>query len=95
MSASRIPDAVKRVFTEIFTARDVAEPLAPFDASASASDVRAFMEASGLNVVGVRSEGHVAGYVPKNSLDEGACARCMRTLNEAIVLCASAPLLTV
>ena len=32
MASVRIPDAVKRVFTETFTARDVAEPLASFDA---------------------------------------------------------------
>jgi hypothetical protein len=52
-----MPDAVKRIFTETFTARDVAEPLASFDEAASCGDVRGFMAARGYDVVGVRSEG--------------------------------------
>jgi hypothetical protein len=32
MASTRIPEAVKRVFMETFTARDIAEPLASFDA---------------------------------------------------------------
>jgi hypothetical protein len=35
MHSPRIPDAVKRIFTETFSARDVAEPLASFDEGVS------------------------------------------------------------
>ncbi len=95
MPSPRIPDAVKRVFTDAFTARDVAEPLASFDAGASAADVRAFMEARGLDVVGVRREGRAAGYVERTSLGQGACGEQLRPFDDASVVSDAAPLLTV
>jgi hypothetical protein len=90
-----MPDAVKRVFNESFSARDVAEPLASFDAGASCDDVRAFMDGSGLDVVGVRRDGQVAGYVEKHSLAPGTCGQQLRPFDEASVLSDTAPLLTV
>ena len=73
MAPARIPDRIKRLFTETFTARDVAESLASFDAGAASEDVRDFMTASDFDVVGVRRGGYVAGYVEKGSLEHGAC----------------------
>ena len=34
MAFQLVPDALRRVFLEAFTARDIAEPLASFDANA-------------------------------------------------------------
>jgi predicted transcriptional regulator len=93
--APRIPDAVRRVFAETFTARDVAEPLASFDAETPAAEVRAFMEDRGFDAVGVRSKGHVVGFVRSDSLENGTCGQRLQPLDEATVLCDSAPLLTV
>lgn len=90
-----IPEAVKRIFTESFVARDVAEPLASFDAGASAADVRRYMQARGLNVVGIRSDGEMVGYVERHSLEDGPCGRSQRALAEARVLSDSASLLSV
>ena len=95
MSSTRIPESVKRVFTETFTARDVAESLASFDSSAPANDVRSFMETRDFDVVGIRSEGQIVGYAVKDSLREGTCGQHMRSLDVATVLQDSAPLLTV
>ncbi len=95
MSSPRIPDAVRRVFNESFSARDVAEPLASFDAGASCDDVRAFMDAGGLDVIGVRNDGQVAGYVEKHWLEQGACGQHLRPFDDAAVLSDTAPLLTV
>jgi hypothetical protein len=93
MSAIKIPDAVKRVFTESFTARDIAEPLASFDASVPAGTVREFMKARGFDVVGIRREGQVVGYVERGSLDDGVCGQNQRLLSTAPVLEDAAPLL--
>jgi hypothetical protein len=95
MPSTRIPDAVKRIFTETFTARDVAEPLASFDANAASGGVRDFMNARAFDVVGIRGEGQVVGFVEKSSLGNGACGQSRRPLAEATVLSDSAPLLTV
>jgi hypothetical protein len=71
MSFSRIPEAVKRIFTETFTARDIAEPLVSYDGTTSFAAARAVMVARGFDVVGVRKEGQVAGYVEKDSVKDG------------------------
>jgi hypothetical protein len=94
MPSSRIPDAVKRVLLETFTIRDVAEPLASFDAVSSAAEVREFMVARDFNVVGVRKDGQVVGYVERGSLGAGDCGQHLRPLEAAsIPLDDSVPLL--
>jgi hypothetical protein len=95
MPVPRIPDAVKRIFTESFTVKDVAEPLASFDASAPAREVRAFMERQAVEVVGIRREGRVTGFVERAALDERTCGQCQRPLEEAASLDDNAPLLSV
>jgi hypothetical protein len=93
--ATKIPEAVKRIFTESFVARDIAEPLSSFDADASGADVRGYMQAKGSNVVGIRRNGEIVGYVEKNSLEDGPCGRSQRTMADARVLSDSASLLSV
>jgi hypothetical protein len=44
MSSYRIPEAVKRVLTETFAARDIAGPLASFNIGASCGDVRTYLD---------------------------------------------------
>src|SRR5262245_721676 len=95
MPSTRIPDAVKRVFTETFTARDIAEPLASFDADASSAQVREFMQAKDFDVVGIRSEGQITEYATRDALAAGACGQCRRPFDDALVLDDTAPLLHV
>jgi hypothetical protein len=95
MSSTRIPDAVKRVFMDTFTARDVAEPLASFDAAAASSKVHDFMTARDFDVVGVRTQGHIVGYVNKDTLHGGDCGQDQRPLGEATVVSDTLPLLSV
>ena len=94
MSSTRIPDAVRRIFTETFTARDVAEPLASFDSHVASGDVRDFMNVRAFDVVGIRNEGQVVGFVEKGSLGDSTCGQYRRPLDEATVLSDTAPLLT-
>jgi hypothetical protein len=93
--ATQFPEAIKRIFTESFIARDIAEPLASFDAGTSAAEVRGYMDAKGLEVVGIRSNGEIVGFVLKQSLEDGPCGRSQRPLSEARVLGDSASLLSV
>jgi hypothetical protein len=95
MANTQIPDAVRRIFTETFTARDVAEPLASCDAGASAADVRRWMDEQHFDVVGVRREGRIVGYVERLSLGEGECGAALRPLQDATVLDDVAPLVNV
>jgi hypothetical protein len=60
---SQIPEAIRRVFLETFTARDIAEPLASFDASSSSTEVSRCMEAQHFDVVGILKEGRIVAFV--------------------------------
>lgn len=91
----RIPEAIRRIFTETFSARDVAEPLASFDAGMASGEVRDFLNARACDVVGIRKEGQVIGYVEKGSLGDGTCGQYCYPLDEVAVLSDTAPLLTV
>ncbi|HVS40251.1 MAG TPA: hypothetical protein VMS17_32130, partial [Gemmataceae bacterium] len=55
----------------------------------------AYMEARGLDVVGIRGDGWIVGYVPKDSLESGVCGQWLHPLDEAILLSDAAPLLRV
>jgi hypothetical protein len=95
MARPRIPDAIRRVFMETFNARDIAEPLPSFDTDSSCATVRNFMQATGADVVGIRTDGRIAGYVESGWLQEGACGQYQQGFAEAIVLEDTAPLLRV
>jgi hypothetical protein len=95
MPSARIPDTIRRVFTEAFTAKDIAEPFASFDSDASTTHVRDFMHTRNFDVVGIRSEGQIVGYVEIRSLDGGTCGQFLRKFDDAMVLDDTTPLLKV
>jgi hypothetical protein len=64
---------LRRTFFEGFTAIDIAEPLASFDASVDAKVVRDFMADNEFDLVGVRVEGLVKGYVCREEIEDGIC----------------------
>jgi hypothetical protein len=64
---------LRRVFTDGFVARDIAEPLISFDASTAVAEVVGLMENRNLDVVGVRKEGVVVGYVERTDLSGEHC----------------------
>jgi CBS domain-containing protein len=69
---------VQRLFTEAFTAKDIAEPLHSFDADRPAVEVKNAMQALGISVAGIRGQGMVAGFAWKDDLAAGNCGECAR-----------------
>ena len=66
-----------RLFLDTFTAHDIARPLLSFDAQRDADSVRRHMREQGVEVVGVRREGVVDGYLqltPECTLSCGEAA---------------------
>ncbi|BAO45284.1 HD domain-containing protein [Thiolapillus brandeum] len=64
---------VQRLFSEAFTAKDIAEPLPSFDGDRPARGVRALMKEAGIPVAGVRDQGVVVGYMRRNDLEGETC----------------------
>ena len=83
---------LRRVFTEGFAARDVAEPLVSFDASTLAAEALSLMKAEDFDVVGVRRNGLVVGYAQGKNLGAGTCGEQLTLLDETLILSDSAPL---
>jgi len=64
---------LRRLFLEGFSAMDIAEPLVSFDESTEADDVQQLMQERGFDLVGLRRDGLVEGYVRLEDLNSGVC----------------------
>jgi hypothetical protein len=71
-----------RIFRHSITAREIAEPLASFEMDYPAPKVRDFMEARDFDVVGVRSDGVIAGYVTRESLGSDTVGEYMVSVED-------------
>jgi hypothetical protein len=60
-----------RLFRNNITIREIAEPLVSFESDRTASIIGDFMEKKDFDVVGVRQEGEMFGYVTRQSLGTG------------------------
>jgi hypothetical protein len=80
------------VFADGFTARDIAEPLVSLDAAAPTAAALRLMQLHDFDVVAVRQEGLVAGYVERDVSGAASCAECLRPLDDAAVISDDAPL---
>lgn len=69
---------LRRLFLEGFSAMDIAEPLVSFDAEADARTVRSFMLEKDFDLVGIRVDGLINGYVRREDLVAGCCRDCVR-----------------
>jgi CBS domain-containing protein len=87
-----IPGGVRRIFAEGFRVADVAEPLASFDEATPAADVGRFMSGANFDVVGVRRDGQVWGFVERLLPETGPCGVAATPLDVSAVLPDSAPL---
>lgn len=79
-------DSIRRILTRGFTVQDIAEPLASFDDHVDAAGVRQYLERLQFEVVGVRVEGRVVGYVHRDDLKEGTCRDFMRPFSDEDVI---------
>jgi hypothetical protein len=68
----------RRMFMELFTARDIAEALLSFDLDTPCAEVKTVMARHSQGVASVRIKGTVQGYVRLADLDSIACADCLR-----------------
>lgn len=64
---------VQRLFSEAFTAKDIAEPLPSFDGDRLARAVCALMEEADIQVAGIRDRGMVVGYARRDDLTTDTC----------------------
>jgi hypothetical protein len=83
---------IPRLFIKAFTALDIAEPLRSYDEKRSTAEVKEQMAQFGVDVVGVRVDGIVRGYLLRADGDSGECGSNMRALSRDQVVEGTAPL---
>jgi hypothetical protein len=87
-----IPAHVIRHYAESFTALDVADPLRSFDAEKNSEDVLQIMNENSLDVVFLRDEGLIRGYVRRADLTGGRCSEHLRPFRAGQVIRGDDPL---
>ena len=85
--ANRVP----RLFIDAFTAEAVAEPLMSFDGERRALSVADVFAERPRTVIGIRSDGRIAGYALVADLKQGTCGSHLRLFHPGQLLSASAP----
>lgn len=83
---------LRRVFGELFTVKEIAQPLASFDNATKCEDVLPILKAKAWQVAGVRSEGIVSGYVELTDLECGTCGERARPIDPKSIVVDSLPL---
>lgn len=85
-STSNTAENLRRVFYDSFAARDLAEPLASFDYTTATAEVKAFMIARPLVVVGIRREGVVYGVLEQSRVDDRPTAEQLTLLSDVSIV---------
>jgi len=86
---------LRHIFERSLVARDLAEPLASFDANQSSEPVKTFMLREDYDVVGVRRDGLLTGYIERSALSSGLLGDHLLHFTEPLVLPEMAPIVLV
>lgn len=86
---------LREVFDRSVSARYIAEPLASFDEQRHSPDVLTFMNGKDFDVVGVRQNGAVIGYVHRSDLLKGTLKEYTKPFGEKLLVEDWSPVLEV
>ena len=93
MTKASSASELRQIFERSITVRDVAEPLASFDASQYAGDVREYLEERNFDTAGVMRGGITAGYVLREDLADGSLGDHMHPFPDDSCISDTEPLL--
>ena len=84
--------SLRRIFEQAFVVHDIAEPIVSFDDSASADEVKRFMESKRFEIVGIRKAGEILGYVHQDELGTGRCGDYLMRFDDKQIVSDTLPL---
>ena len=87
-----VPPRFGRMFADLFTAMDIAEPLLSFDMHTRCGEVEPVVQRHYQDVAAVRSKGRVQGYIRRSDLKAASCADRMRNFTADQVVAGDATL---
>jgi len=86
---------LKELFDQNITAKYLAEPFKSFDFTGDAPTIKAFMEKYDYDVVGIRQNGTVIGYVKRSDLQDGICENYIVPFDPSELILDTTPLIEV
>jgi len=86
---------LRQIFDRSISVRYIAEPFVSFDAKGHSADLLAFMNRKDFDVVGVRQNGAVIGYVDRADLREGTLEQYKKPFDKQLLVEDWSPLLVV
>lgn len=92
MKKTALRAGMRSLFTEDFTALDIAEPLLSLDGDKPMAVALEVMESHEVRVVGVRAAGEIVGYLTREDAGAGSCREEMHAFDAASVLAQTTPL---
>ena len=92
MTADSALEELRRLFEQQITVREITSSLVSFDDCSSATSCRDFMKQQAFDVVGVRQNGLVQGYVRRTDLLDGTIKKYNRPISQRRVMRDSDPL---
>ena len=81
-----------RLFTESFSAQDIAEPIRSFDIDSDGDTVRQVMKEQGIEIAGMREKGVIVGFIRIADFNDGSCRENTRAFRHGQVLDSDASL---
>jgi hypothetical protein len=85
---------LRRLFESAICIREIAEPLVSFDMDRDAESIRVLMEARNFDVVGLRDDGRLIGYLRRQDLKSCPVRECLIRFHDGDALPESEPLLS-
>ena len=92
LSSYTVLQSLRRVFNEGFSVRDIAEPLASFDHSMPVRDADRVMKERSYQVVGIRKDGDIVGYMEASESASGTCGDLVLPFDDSNVIADSSTL---
>ncbi|HID50025.1 MAG TPA: HD domain-containing protein, partial [Chromatiales bacterium] len=81
-----------RLFTDAFTALDIAEPIRSFDQDRECAEVARIMDEQQLDIACLRDNGSITGYVRKTDLKAPHCHENLRAFRQGQVIASDSSL---
>lgn len=85
---------LRRLFERAIAIREIAEPFRSFDADRDVAPIRTFMDDRNFDVVGIREEGRLTGYVHRQNLSGGPARNYVISFRTEDTLSENEPLLS-
>lgn len=85
-------EELRNLFERAVTVQDIAEPLISFDANQKVEGILEFMEARNFDIVGIRDQGLVVGYINRADFKDGPTRVHLHRFDMCEILPDNAPL---